>query len=205
MNIIRTFSNIVNINLPDDCAQGCAILGTWNYSIWPVKISSFIYQLFHNSLPVAARLGNRYRNVPDTEIDERCFWCTINNFNVPGRETFGHVYFECPTTSEVLEKFCTKYVDATYNETERRTLIFFGMDKDQKVDNIWQIVGLLLLYCIWEGKIRRRAISYLTIESNLFFFFDSIAENHKWVKTLAVNKNDNWCRNWRGRAEHGRG
>ena len=105
MNIIRTFSNIVNINLPDDCAQGCAILGTWNYSIWPVKISSFIYQLFHNSLPVAARLGNRYRNVPDTEIDERCFWCTINNFNVPGRETFGHVYFECPTTSEVLKNF----------------------------------------------------------------------------------------------------
>ena len=84
-----------------------------------------------------------------------------------------------------------QHVDVTYTEAERRTLIFFGMDKDLRIDKIWQKVGLLLLYCIWEGKIRRRAISYPTIESNLFFFFDSIAENHKWVKTLAVNKNDN--------------
>ena len=72
------------------------------------------------------------------------------------------------------------------------------MDREGKIDTVTQITGLLLLYCIWEGKIRKKNLSFSTVEANMFFCFDSIMENNNWVKSLAISKNDVWCRNWRG-------
>ena len=156
MNIIRTFFNLVELVIPEDKRIACSYLGIWNYSIWPTKISTFLYQLYHNSLPVAARTGNRYRNIPEVMIDERCFWCLQNNFNVPGRETFSHIYFDCPISSAIFSAFCTKYTDPALSALERREYVFLGMNRDKTVDPVIQIVGLLLMYCIWEGKIRRK-------------------------------------------------
>ena len=79
------------------------------------------------------------------------------------------------------------------------------MEDDENIDQIMQIVGILLMYCIWEGKIRRRALSYFTVECNLFFYLDNIVENNKWLKTLVMTKDDTWCRYWRGRAGSRRG
>ena len=166
---------------------------------------TFAYQLYNNSLPVAARTGNRYRNIVGADIDERCFWCSTDNFNVPGRETFQHVFFDCPTTSAIFSNFCSKFFNDNYTEIQKRSRIFCGMEDDENIDQIMQIVGILLMYCIWEGKIRRKALSYFTVECNLFFYFDNIVENNKWLKTLVMTKDDTWCRYWRGRAGSRRG
>ena len=205
MNIVRTFFNIVNIALPNCERTSCSLLGVWNYSFWPVKISTFAYQLYNNSLPVAARTGNRYRNIVGADIDERCFWCSSDNFNVPGRETFQHVFFKCPTTSAIFSNFCSKFFNDNCTEIQKRSRIFCGMEDDENIDQIMQIVGILLMYCIWEGKIRRKALSYFTVECNLFFYFDNIVDNNKWLKTLIMTKDDTWCRYWRGRAGSRRG
>ena len=205
MNIVRTFFNIINIAMPNCIRTGCSFLGIWNYSFWPVKISTFTYQLYNNSLPVAARTGNRYRNVALADIDERCFWCMSENFNVPGRETFSHVFFECPTTAAIYANFCAKFINGNSTALQKRLLIFFGMDEEEKVDQIMQIVGILLMFCIWEGKTRRKSLSYFTVECNMFFYFDNIIDNNKWLKSVLMTKDDIWCRYWRGRADSRRG
>ena len=163
-----------------------------------------IYHLYHISLPVAARVGNRYKNTPEIVVDERCFWCRTN-FNVPGRETFSHVYFDCPNTSSIFSSYCNKYLSQNLSIIDRRKNAFLGMDREGKIDTVTQITGLLLLYCIWEGKIRKKNLSFSTVEANMFFCFDSILENNKWVKSLASSKTDVWCRSWRGRADGRRG
>ena len=94
--------------------------------------------------------------ITDTEIDERCFWCANNNFNVPGRETFSHIFFECPTTLSIFTKFCEKYLDNKLTELERRILVFVGMNGRGEIDMLMQIVGILLMHCIWEGKNRKK-------------------------------------------------
>ena len=203
-NIIRTFFNIIGIDELPDTSTACSFLGLWNLSIWPIRISTFVYHLYHNSLPVAARLGNRYKNAPEIVVDERCFWCRTN-FNVPGRETFSHVYFDCPITSSIFSSYCNKYLSQNLSIIDRRKNVFLGMDREGKIDTVTQITGLLLLYCIWEGKIRKKNLSFSTVEANMFFCFDSILENNKWVKSLAISKNDVWCRSWRGRADGRRG
>ena len=111
MNIVRTFFNIINVAVPNCERTGSSFLGIWNYSFWPVKISTFTYQLYSNSLLVAARTGNRYCNIAEADIDERCFQFMSGNFNVPWRETFSHVFFECPTTAAIYAHFCAKFLN----------------------------------------------------------------------------------------------
>ena len=163
MNIICTYFSLIDVAMPDDIQLCCSLLGIWNFSFWPIKLSTFIYQLYSNSLPVAARLANRYRNVQETEIDERCFWNTKDNFNAPGRETFCHVFFEHPTSALILT-FRTKCLMGI-PEVELKPLIIAGIDNEGKIDSISQIESILLLFCIWEGKLRKRALSYYTVES----------------------------------------
>ena len=88
MNIIRTFYSLINEEVPVDEKSAVSNLGLWSKYYWPVNVSSFVYQLFSNSLPVAARLSNRYREGQNRDIDERCVWCRGDGFNVPARETF---------------------------------------------------------------------------------------------------------------------
>ena len=84
---------------------------------------------------MAARLANRYRNVQETEIDERCFWNTKDNFNAPGRETFCHVFFEHPTSALILT-FRTKCLMGI-PEVELKPLIIAGIDNEGKIDIVY--------------------------------------------------------------------
>ena len=205
MNIIRTFFTLINEEIPADEKIAVSYLGLWSKYYWPVNVSSFVYQLFSNSLPVAARLSNRYRVDQNIDIDERCVWCRGDGFNVPARETFGHLFFDCPTTYTLLKKFADKYLPPNISEAEIKRAVFLGLDLGGRKDDIMQMVGIVFLYCIWIGKIRRRPISFPTIEENMFLIFDGIADSYKWVSDMATNSDDYWSRNWRGRTGGGRG
>ena len=138
-----------------------------------------------------------FRKLRSTKV-ERCFWYTKDNFNAPGRETFCHVFFEYPTSALILT-FRTKYLMGI-PEVELKPLIIAGIDNEGKIDSISQIESILLLFCIWEGKLRKRALSYYTVETNMFFYFNNITCNSSWVKALATIIDNVWCRHWRGRA-----
>ena len=164
-----------------------------------------MYQLFSNSLPVAARLGTRYRDDQYRDIDERCGWCAGDGYTVPARETFGHLYFDCPTTTAMLKKFAEKYLLPGLSDTDMKKTVILGLDGRGKKDDYLQIVFIIFLYCIWTGKVRKRPISFPTIEENMFHLFNGIAESYKWVYDEAVNRDDFWSRSWRGRTGGGRG
>ena len=205
MNIIRTFFSLINEEVPENDKNAISYLGLWNKNYWPVGLSSFVYQLFSNSLPVAARLGNRYRDDQFRDIDERCGWCAGDGYTVPARETFGHLYFDCPTTMAMLKKFAEKYLPPGLSDTDKKKSVILGLDGEGEKDDYLQIVFIIFLYCIWQGKIRKRPISFPTIEENMFHLFNGIAESYKWVYDEAVNRDDFWSRSWRGRTGGGRG
>ena len=46
---------------------------------------------------------------------------------MPERETFNHIYFDCPTTSKLLALFSDKYLDPNFSQAERVKAIFFGL------------------------------------------------------------------------------
>ena len=116
-----------------------------------------------------------------------------------------HLFFECPTTHTLLKKFADKYLPPNISDSEIKRFVFLGLDLRGKKDDIMQMVGIVFLYCIWTGKIRRRPISFPTLEENMFLIFDGIADSYKWVSDMATNSDDYWSRHWRGRTGGGRG
>ena len=48
---------------------------------------------------------------------------------MPERETFNHIYFDCPTTSKLLAQFSDKYLDPNFSQAERvKENMFFLFD-----------------------------------------------------------------------------
>ena len=129
----------------------------------------------------------------------------MDNFNVPDRETFTHVYFNCPTTSKLLAQFSEKYLDPNFSQEERVKAVLLGLTNLGNKDELLQIIGIIFVYCIWAGKLRKKAISFYTIEDNMFFLFDGMANSNNWLKRIVETKDDNWSRYWRGRTGSGRG
>ena len=94
LNISATFFTLIGVTQPD-AAEGAALLGLWAKSYWPKEISTFLFQLYNNSLAVGARLSNRYQRDPDRIVDERCVFCRNDGNNVPMRETFMYLFYDC--------------------------------------------------------------------------------------------------------------
>ena len=64
------------------------------------------------------------------------------NFNVPGRENFSHVFFECPTTAAIYANFCAKFLNGNSTALQKRLLIFLGMDEDEKITKLCKLLEL---------------------------------------------------------------
>ena len=94
LNISATYFTLIGVTQPD-AAEGAALLGLWAKSYWPKEISTFLFQLYNNSLAVGARLSNRYQRDPDRIVDERCVFCRNEGYNIPMRETFMHLFYDC--------------------------------------------------------------------------------------------------------------
>ena len=106
-NFISNFSLICKVRVPQG-EEPFFPLSQWTKSYLPVPVRMFAYQLVNNTLPVGARLGNRYLNDVNRAIDTNCPFCTSAGYNLPLRETFSHLFFECSLTNSLLKKFWEK-------------------------------------------------------------------------------------------------
>jgi hypothetical protein len=168
VNSIRTLGQLLNVELPMDSEGAGRLLGLWNRYYWPVDTRQFIFQLYNNSLPVGSRLFNRYRQEQNIEIDERCNLC-FTGYNVPHRETFQHIYFECLKTGELF----TRYIDAVRPDPDpdlvrpdpdplaAKQKIFTHTDEDGQFNEIVAIGNLLFLQELWTAKLRHKAPGFL--------------------------------------------
>ena len=173
---------------------GKNIVGIWNKSYLPITVRTFAFQLANNSLPVGARMGNRYKNDANMAIDVNCPFCSQNNFNLPIRETFRHLYFDCTVTSNIWQIFRTRYMQGSTVEHCTRQ-IFFGIMPNEEFLEIQLVISLLFLHCIWMCRLSRK-ISFTTVENNMAFYYKGIIESCKYLRVQALNSNSLWCREW---------
>jgi len=195
--VCERFANVVGLEKPENFPYGewCSL---WNNASLPIPVRLFVFQLNGNSLPVKARLSHRRRLVG---IDEGCNTCAAG-FDVKTRETFKHVFFECEPVRSVINSYNRKY---NGNEAASMSDIFFGTDRSGEYNIITHLIGILLLYNIWQIKVSNRRIGWLTVEENMFQIFEAIVKCNKNIYTLACNSNHSWCRHWSERQQHGRG
>ena len=151
-------------------------------------------------------MGKRYKLDPVRVIDVNCQFCTTPGFNLPIRETFKHLFFECPTTGNMLEKFRSKYWPNETTESVTK-LILYGTRNGKKIDITEHLVAILFLHSIWKARCQKK-ISFFTAENNMDFWFTSIVKNNRMLTNQANASNCFWCRTrWRDGDgdEHGHG
>jgi len=170
--------------------------GYWNSNFLPISIRLFVLQLVNNSLPVKARLAHR----TDQYIDESCSVCAAG-FDVRQRETFRHVFFECPSTTMVIEAYGNKY---NGGNAVTDAWLLFGISANETYCPAENLISLLLLYSIWYTRLNNKRVGWLTIEDNMSFLYKGILKASKKCLEMTNNSNNGWCRHW-GENRHGRG
>ena len=137
-------------------------------------------------------------------IDVNCPFCSQNNFNLPIRETFRHLYFDCTVTSNIWQIFCTCYMQGSTVEHCTRQ-IFFGIMPNEEFSEIQLVISLLFLHCIWMCR-HSRKISFTTVENNMAFYYKGIIDSCKYLRVQALKSDSLWCREWtEAREEDGGG
>ena len=137
-------------------------------------------------------------------IDVNCPFCSQNNFNLPIRETFRHLYFDCTVTSNIWQIFRTRYMQGSTVEHCTRQ-IFFGIMPNEEFSEIQLVISLLFLHCIWMCR-HSRKISFTTVENNMAFYYKGIIDSCKYLRVQALKSDSLWCREWtEAREEDGGG
>ncbi len=100
--------------------------------------------------------------------DSRCIFCRIINSNTQVRETFAHLFEQCPVIDRILTTFCNKFVPKIpKNCTDFPKAYWYGK-RDDKINQ-----SLLLFYdtfrhTVWKFKLRRILPNYESFEETLF-------------------------------------
>jgi hypothetical protein len=71
-------------------------LGVWNISFLGNSLREFFFKCRNNYLLVNTRVA-----AFDNTVDPHCTFCRIRNCNLLPRETFTHLFFDCPTTNDI--------------------------------------------------------------------------------------------------------
>ena len=91
LRVVTTFFGLGNCEIPESLEIEL-LLGLWNLGSMNIRIRTFAFQFFNNSVSGGARTAARYRNAA---IDQRCVFCVKSGLPNPAREDFYHLFIEC--------------------------------------------------------------------------------------------------------------
>ena len=191
MTQINTFCNLTGIISPG--TNLCELLSsTWSWAFLPVSLRTFIFQFYNNTLPVGARLGNRYH--ANRIINECCTFCTISAAGVPDRETFPHVMLKCPSINHLIDGL--KLDNLCQGEVNAELKLLFAIH-DNMIVIPMLVYNLVFFYEIWNSKLSKKIPSITTVRNNVEFTLDGIAQSSaKFADQIRNSQNFSWCRNW---------
>jgi hypothetical protein len=95
----NTFSELTDSLVPDSETIKF-YLGLWNCSFLPNDFREFIFKERNNCLRLNNRLANFRQN-----ISYKCCFCRIINADTCTRESFSHLFLDCPVTRVALNGF----------------------------------------------------------------------------------------------------
>jgi len=204
LRTVRTFTGLVNVEItdPDWCGF---LVSIWNLHMLPNNIRWFAFQFFNNSLPIGTRLAARYRADPLVRINDLCTFCTKANAVNPVRESFCHLFFECPQIENCVSRYTTKYGGPNFGVESRKKFFFTGSEEEDWTNNakINAVHNLIFMYGIWCSKLARKIPNFVTIEENMLTIFDAAVSISVYWTEIASTGTSLICRLWRHRSGRG--
>jgi hypothetical protein len=199
LRVVQTFFGLIENPVPDS-HKVQTLYGCWNWSFLGNRMRMFCFQFYNNSLSVGARLKARYA-AGGVNIDDRCSFCIKSGYAVPGRETFSHLFYECPQLIQVRDLFIRTFHSETNNEGTKKMLCVAGCNPigSQSYNLFVSLTSIFYNYTIWQSKLKKIVPSFATICNEVDNYFDNAVTCSNFVKDLAIENVSPICRRWRER------
>jgi hypothetical protein len=137
-----------------------SLFSNWNLHYLSSGIRVFIFKYYNNILGINSRTAHFNR-----EIDASCTFCTLRN-NLPApKETLSHIFFNCPTTNDVLVKFYATYLHGI--TLEQNTFFLSNVSEFESENRPLNIVLDLVRYVIWQHKLTKKVPNFNFLEMEL--------------------------------------
>jgi hypothetical protein len=203
LRVVRTFFGIVNCEIPID--PDTELLSSfWNMSCLTIRLRTFAFQFFDNSVSVGARTAARYRNAA---IDQRCVFCVKSGKPNPNREEFRHLFIDCPAIKPALVLVFRKTFGMDYNTGDETFRLFklTGLGGNVPYRRKFFIVLniLFLNYVTWQSRLKKIVPSLTSLKQDIDTLFEGVMANKK-LSEAAMTIDLNICRRWSSNF-HGRG
>jgi zinc-binding in reverse transcriptase len=154
--ILRNYEKVTGSNqeLEENCVS--KFLSWWNNNFLKNRVREFLYKFTHNLLSVNSRLAHY-----GTNVNESCTFCVMKGALPVQRETFLHLFMDCPTVRELHDKLSDEFWPGLERDDPhaRKGLWLFGIDPNGFNLIVQTTVGAIQHY-IWECKIKRHPMSH---------------------------------------------
>jgi hypothetical protein len=166
------------------------------------KLREFVFKFNNNLLALNSRVShfNRF-------VSEECTFCVINRLAPAPRESFSHLFFDCPESNSTLTKFEEKYLnDMSLNsEEKRRQFWFLGANPNNlnSKNKFLQMTASVILLYIWDCKLWKVKQSFAGCLNFYFYHCDTMRKVSNKFKAEMNGTNLDLCRYWDGERPRG--
>jgi hypothetical protein len=156
LNNFLTCCGLADVRLAEKSKH---LLDWWCHQFMPNRMRDFLFKFISNTLSVNARLANYMEHA-----DAGCTFCKMEGPLPVTRETFVHLFHECPITakihSKVLEQYCPELI--LNNEAEKKSLWLLGLltPANRQFNLYLQILIGTVNFYVWECKIKKCKLSW---------------------------------------------
>jgi hypothetical protein len=200
LRVVKTFFSIISCPVQENNRLK-AMHGCWNWSFLGNKIRMFCFQFFNNSLSIGARLQARYA-AGGVIIDDRCTFCVKSGSLVPGRETFIHLFYDCPYLTLLRSQYISIYLTNCNDDVSKKLGCIAGcITVGTAADNFFVLMSSIFFnFTVWQWKLKKTVIpSIATVTAEIDNHFDNAILCSNAVRNLAINSRIPVCRRWRER------
>jgi hypothetical protein len=159
LSSVQTYATLTDTEIPENAILTFC-LKMWNSNFFPNDLREFLFKERNNCLPLGNRLGHFIENV-----NERCSFCRIINPETNQRESFTHLFMDCPVTRTALNGFLRinrSWIQGNYPEL--KNAYWYGIVNGELDKNVGMIFSLFR-FCIWKCKIRKKVPTALAVHS----------------------------------------
>jgi hypothetical protein len=190
---VVTYRNLIGI--PEmDSSQVKNLLGFWNFAVSPNTMREFIYKFLYNQLGLNTRVSHFVNNHP-----RGCTFCTLTNEHPLADESFLHLFFSCPTVTNIRNKILSRYFQNINNGTEMEKKSFlFGCIDGGKNNLFVNFAVFSLHYLIWQMKLRKEIIQFSIFELNWLSMLDAAHKQSSKIRESLLLVNYDIRRRWHG-------
>jgi hypothetical protein len=148
-------------------------IGMWNCSFLPNDYREFLFKERNNCLGLNSRVAHFQENTTD-----QCSFCRTLNPDTNNRETFLHLFLECPVTRTALNGFLRlSGSNIQGNDPNLKYSYWFGM-LNNELNKSLALVFSTFRFGIWKFRLRKRIPRSL----ELFDILDTLLQNIEKIK-----------------------